>query len=192
MRVGSTLYYVLKDQLGSASVLTDASGVPVANADVRYLPFGEARSSTTPMLTDKLFTGQHLMTDLGIYHYAARFYSPRLGRFLSADTILPGYANPQNLNRYTYALNNPLGYVDPSGHRACSLVNSGECDDTEENVIQLLDYVENWILNDRKDKIRGKYTSLAAMGKVVQKAAYIFGNDWNGFLDATTYFFNGL
>jgi RHS repeat-associated protein len=191
MRIGSTLYYVLKDHLGSASVLTDAIGALVTGADVRYLPFGEARSSTAPMLTDKLFTGQRLMADLGIYHYGARFYSPKLGRFLSADTIVPGYNNPQNLNRYTYALNNPLGYIDPSGHRACNLVNSGECDDTEENVIQLLDYVENWILNDRKDKIRGKYTSLSAMGKVVEKAAYIFGNDWNGFLDATTYVFTG-
>jgi hypothetical protein len=69
--------------------------------------------------------------------------------------------------------------------------NNGNCDDTEENVLKLLDYVESKILNDRKDKIRGKYTSLAAMGKVVEKAAYIFGNDWNGFLDATTYVFTG-
>ena len=59
------------------------------------------------------------MAGLGIYHYQARFYSPKLGRFLSADTIVPGYANPQNLNRYSYVLNNPLKYIDPSGH--CSV-----------------------------------------------------------------------
>jgi len=68
------------------------------------------------MYTDKLFTGQREMEGLGIYHYGARFYSPKLGRFLSADTIVPGYANPQNLNRFSYVLNNPLRYTDPTGH----------------------------------------------------------------------------
>jgi hypothetical protein len=39
-----------------------------------------------------------------------------LGRFISADTIAPGLGNPQNRNRYSYALNNPLKYTDPTGH----------------------------------------------------------------------------
>jgi hypothetical protein len=43
-------------------------------------------------------------------------YSPLLGRFLSADTIVPNYANPQLLNRFSYAIGNPLKYKDPSGH----------------------------------------------------------------------------
>jgi hypothetical protein len=38
---------------------------------------------------------------------------------LSGDTIVPSYANPQSLNRYSYVLNNPLRYTDPTGHRAC-------------------------------------------------------------------------
>ena len=45
--------------------------------------------------------------------------SPYINRFLSADTIVPRYANPQSLNRYAYTLNNPLRYTDPTGHRAC-------------------------------------------------------------------------
>ena len=116
MRVNSTLYYVLKDHLGSASVLTNTSGTVVAGADTRYYPFGEARFSTSAMLTDKLFTGQRQIAELGIYYYGARFYSPKLGRFLSPDTIIPGYANPQSLNRFSYVLNHPILYNDPSGH----------------------------------------------------------------------------
>ncbi|MEO6063438.1 MAG: polymorphic toxin-type HINT domain-containing protein [Thermoflexales bacterium] len=48
--------------------------------------------------------------------YVARGYSPALGRFISADTIVPGAENPQAFNRYAYVLGNPLAYVDPSGH----------------------------------------------------------------------------
>ena len=74
MRVNSTLYYVLKDHLGSASVVTDASGNSVGQQ--RYYPFGETRWTTGSIFTDRLFTGQREMAGLGIYHYNARFYSP--------------------------------------------------------------------------------------------------------------------
>jgi RHS repeat-associated protein len=114
MRINNTLYYTLKDHLGSASVVTDASGNILG--ENRYYPFGETRLTTGTIFTDKLFTGQREMAGLGIYHYGARFYSPKLGRFLSADTIVPGAANPQAYNRYSYVLNNPLRYIDPTGH----------------------------------------------------------------------------
>ena len=114
MRINSTLYYTLKDHLGSASVVTDASGNILGTQ--RYYPYGETRLSTGTIFTDKLFTGQREMVGLGIYHYQARFYSPKLGRFLSPDTIVPGAANPQAYNRYSYVLNNPLRYTDPTGH----------------------------------------------------------------------------
>ena len=68
------------------------------------------------MPTDKKFTGQRL-DGTGLYYYSARYYDPQIGRFISADTIIPDPANPQSLDRYSYVLNNPLKYVDPSGHR---------------------------------------------------------------------------
>jgi len=114
MRINSTLYFILKDHLGSASVVTDASGTILG--ENRYYPFGETRVTTGTIFTDRLFTGQREMAGLGIYHYNARFYSPKLGRFLSADTIVPSYANPQSLNRFSYTVNNPLRYTDPTGH----------------------------------------------------------------------------
>ncbi|MFQ6102534.1 MAG: RHS repeat-associated core domain-containing protein, partial [Anaerolineae bacterium] len=55
----------------------------------------------------------------GLVFMHARYYDARLGRFISADTVVPGPGNPQDLNRYAYVRNNPLNYTDPSGHRAC-------------------------------------------------------------------------
>ena len=55
--------------------------------------------------------------ELGLYYYNARYYLPGLGRFLSADTIVPDPQNPQSLNRYTYVLNSPINFSDPTGHR---------------------------------------------------------------------------
>ncbi len=114
MRINSTLYYILKDHLGSASVVTDANGNTVG--EDRFYPFGETRLTTGIIYTDRLFTGQREITGLGIYHFNARFYSPKLGKFLSPDTIIPSLGNPQSLNRFSYVTNNPLRYTDPTGH----------------------------------------------------------------------------
>jgi RHS repeat-associated protein len=110
------VYYIHTDHLGSTSVLSDESGQQ-AGERVAYLPYGSVRlgdASTLP--TDYGFTGQRLEAGLGLMHYGARFYSPRLGRFVSADSIVPEPGEPQALNRYAYVTNNPLRFVDPTGH----------------------------------------------------------------------------
>ncbi|HXF84638.1 MAG TPA: RHS repeat-associated core domain-containing protein [Anaerolineales bacterium] len=65
-------------------------------SEQRYLPLGQIRADPTPITqTDFGYTGQRALPDTGLMDYKARFYSPSLGRFLSADTIVPSYANPQ-------------------------------------------------------------------------------------------------
>jgi RHS repeat-associated protein len=76
------------------------------------------------MPTDRQYTGQRREASLGFYDYVARQYDPALGRFLQADSIIPNPGNPQSLNRYSYVLNSPLRYTDPSGHFE---VPEGEC-----------------------------------------------------------------
>ncbi|MDQ1301913.1 MAG: hypothetical protein QG637_1835, partial [Chloroflexota bacterium] len=114
-RRGGTVYYLTGDRLGSTSLLTDASGGEVGRQ--RYYPYGAPRNQSGTLATDYRFTGQRSEeATLGsLYDYNARFYSPALGRFLSADTIVPSPGNPQSLNRYAYVLNNPLRYTDPTG-----------------------------------------------------------------------------
>ncbi len=60
---------------------------------MRYTPYGVTRSGTLD--TDRRYTGQRWEASLGLYDYGARFYSPGLGRFVSADTVVPGAGNPQ-------------------------------------------------------------------------------------------------
>lgn len=62
------------------------------------------------------YTGKELDSTTGLYYYEARYYDPTLGRFISADTIVPNPRDPQDLNRYTYVGNNPFRYTDPTGN----------------------------------------------------------------------------
>ena len=119
MRQEDVVYYIHSDHLGSTSVLSDGSGQQAGDR-VAYLPYGGLRlgdASTLP--TDYTFTGQRDEAGLGLMHYGARFYSPRLGRFVSADSIVPEPGEPQALNRFAYVINNPVLYRDPSGHAVC-------------------------------------------------------------------------
>jgi RHS repeat-associated protein len=115
-----TLRYVHQDSLSSTSLMTDDDGVQIG-ATVKYLPFGGTRAGNVP--TDKLFTGQRL-DETGLYYYNARYYDATIGRFISADTVIQSPANPQYLNRYSYGLNNPLKYTDPTGHSPAWFLNS--------------------------------------------------------------------
>jgi RHS repeat-associated protein len=87
---------------------------------IEYHPFGTYRQRTDYDASfpnvNYTFTEQEDDDELGLYNYKARLYDPALGRFFSADAIIPKYDDPQNLNRYSYCLNNPLVYVDPTGN----------------------------------------------------------------------------
>jgi len=122
--------YMLGDHLGSTSVTTDSTGAKVS--EMRYKPWGEVRYhwldstlTTTPAykLPVYTFTGQRSYVDdpstvavegFGLMDYNARMYDPMTGRFIQADSIVPG--GMQGLDRYAYVNNSPVNYVDPSGH----------------------------------------------------------------------------
>jgi RHS repeat-associated protein len=111
---GNTLYYLHSDHLGSTSVTTSITGTVLARQD--YTPYGSVRSGGG-LPTDIGFTGQRAESGLGsLMYFRARFYSPYLNRWLQPDSIVPEPGNPQALNRYAFVYNNPLKYIDPSGH----------------------------------------------------------------------------
>ena len=86
---------------------------------ISYRPYGQPRQSSEELYQ---FTSQEYSSELGIYDYNARQYNPILKRFLQADTVIFDHYNPQSLNRYSYTVNNPLKYTDPTGHFVFAVV----------------------------------------------------------------------
>ncbi|MFA5125304.1 MAG: RHS repeat-associated core domain-containing protein [Patescibacteria group bacterium] len=109
----STTDYYHGDHLGSSSIITDQDGQQVQYLE--YAPYGTVAHNEGTDATAYKFTGKEL-DSTGLYFYSARYYDPEIGRFVSADTIVQAPYDPQSLNRYAYCRNNPIKYVDPSGH----------------------------------------------------------------------------
>ncbi len=71
--------------------------------------------SSTEILFDRGYTGHQMLDEFGIIDMNGRIYDPVIARFLSPDPFIQAPSNTQNFNRYSYVLNNPLVYSDPSG-----------------------------------------------------------------------------
>ncbi|MBN2074631.1 MAG: RHS repeat-associated core domain-containing protein [Dehalococcoidales bacterium] len=126
--------------------MTDDEGDEISS--IEYYPYGEWLESASEMPTDRLFTGQHY-DDTGLYYYGARYYDPVIGRFISADTIVSNPAKPQSFKRYSFCLNNPLKYIDPSGHAV------GFSSDVVTIVFDKnMQYLDPWTLNGMSNVIR--------------------------------------
>ena len=124
---GESTSYLHQDHLGSTSVITgrDTAGKVVVLERQYYDAFGlplkdstDARTAATKSsdITKQGFTGHETLAAFGLIQMNARLYDPALGRFISADTFIQSPLNLQSYNRYSYVLNNPLSYTDPTGH----------------------------------------------------------------------------
>jgi len=117
----SILWHVFTDHLGSPSVLIDADS---AENKLEYSftswgiprdPTDWSQSATTSLLADRGFTGHEHLTEFGLINMNGRVYDPVIGRFLSPDPYVQMPGIRSGYNRYSYCLNNPLVYTDPSG-----------------------------------------------------------------------------
>jgi RHS repeat-associated protein len=133
VRYDGTEYYH-RDHLGSVIAVTRDLGVTADAAGdmhaslLSFDAFGKRRNvdwSDTPGGADQYspssrgnldYTGHEAITEVGLIHMNGRVYDPGLGVFLSADPNIQAASMSQNYNRYSYVLNNPLKYNDPSGY----------------------------------------------------------------------------
>ncbi|MBP2029401.1 RHS repeat-associated protein [Methanohalophilus levihalophilus] len=110
-KTADVMEWYLSDHLGSTSLMVDENGTEIERSE--YFPYGAIESGGSEKYG---FTGQENDVDTGLMYYGARYYSPEVRVFTQPDTMIPDPYNPQTLNRYAYALNNPLKYTDPSGN----------------------------------------------------------------------------
>jgi RHS repeat-associated protein len=117
---GQAVRYMHADHLGSVSVITNELGQVLER--LSFDAFGRPRNpngtdgAVSSAYSKRGFTGHEMDSELSLINMNARLYSPVLGRFISADTIVPNPGNMQDFNRYAYVNNNPLLYIDPTGH----------------------------------------------------------------------------
>jgi RHS repeat-associated protein len=115
--VDSSMRYHHQDHL-SVRLTTDTSGNLLGQQG--HFPFGESwyLTSTT---TKWEFTTYERDVESGNDYAMARYHVNRLGRFSSVDPVQGPVANPQSLNRYAYAINDPVNAVDPTGKVLCGV-----------------------------------------------------------------------
>jgi len=107
-------YLFLYNGHGDVVQILDASG-RVMN-EYEYDEWGSVLSQNETIANDFKYAGEMQDSETGLYYLRARYYDPTLGRFISKDSYEGSITNPLSLNLYTYVQNNPLIYVDPTGH----------------------------------------------------------------------------
>ena len=121
------IHYVLKDNLGSWTTITDENGN--VEQQLGFDAWGNLRNPQTwanytdddtfdgPMF-DRGFTGHEHLTAFGLVNMNGQMYDPVTSSFLSADRFVQNPLTAMGFNRYAYCMNNPLRFVDPTGWEA--------------------------------------------------------------------------
>ncbi len=120
----TSVYFIHKDHLGSYHTITDINGNIVET--LSFDAWGNRRNHLdgtytnlpTSFLFDRGFTGHEHLDNFGLINMNGRVYDPVLSRFLSPDSYVQAPGFSQSFNRYSYAFNNPLVYIDPDGNIA--------------------------------------------------------------------------
>jgi len=115
-------FYTYTDHLGSILTVTDDEGTVVAEQN--FDAWGRNRNASdwtydniasVPSWLYRGFTGHEHVPHFALINMNGRMYDPVLGRMLSVDNYVQAPLSSQGYNRYSYVMNNPLNYVDPSG-----------------------------------------------------------------------------
>jgi uncharacterized protein (TIGR02594 family) len=116
------MHFAYKVSLGSFDAITNNRNNAVER--LSFDAWGRRRNATdwtynnvpATFLFDRGFTGHEHMDAFGLINANGRIYDPCMGRFLSPDIVVQSPDFTQDYNRYSYAINNPLKYTDPSGY----------------------------------------------------------------------------
>lgn len=114
-------FYLHRDYQGSIVAISNNSGQVVEKrlfdpwGNIIVIQDGSGNILSSLTVLDRGYTGHEHLQNVGLIHMNGRLYDPKLHRFLQPDNFIQNPYNTQNYNRYSYVLNNPLKYTDPSG-----------------------------------------------------------------------------
>jgi RHS repeat-associated protein len=113
----AVMHYILTDHLGGTNVVTDDANTIIQTLD--YYPYGAPRVKTGTDVSQREYIGQYYDEGTSLSYLNARYYSSDRGQFTSQDPVFwsskQNLKNPQSLNSYSYANDNPIGLSDPNG-----------------------------------------------------------------------------
>ncbi len=159
---GTDSYYHY-DSRGSTIALTDA-GESITDK-YAYDPFGKLANSTGPTTNPFKYVGSHGVQDEGngLQYVRARYYASEIGRFITKDPQAGSDKDGQSLNRYVYALNNPIVLIDISGFSAQEggsvQSNSGSSDSLHNRYVDSGDRIKQAFREWQKAQIESDFMS---------------------------------
>jgi RHS repeat-associated protein len=112
----NTFYHT--DHLGNVMGASDDDGVYTPSVGDNYESYGDSGRYSRPDPSNPAYTGKKFDPHTGLYYFGGRYYDPDAKRFISPDPMAYSPGNPISFNRYAYANNNPLRYIDPDGANA--------------------------------------------------------------------------
>jgi len=154
----NNVIYYFADHLGTSRVNAEVlSGQNTATLcyDADFYPFGGERPYTDTCTQNYKFTGKERDSESGLDNFGFRYLTSSMGRFMSPDSIANDWelANPQTWNRYAYARNNPLIYVDPDGAAVELICTGGNADQCAAQRQAALQTLQNAVGNKAADSL---------------------------------------
>ncbi|MGD9992536.1 MAG: RHS repeat domain-containing protein [Salinivirgaceae bacterium] len=120
-KTNDAMFYVHSDHLGSIHFITNTIGN--TEQELSFDAWGRQRNATNWTYSnvpepkfERGYTFHEHLAEFGLINMNGRMYDPIVGRMLSPDPVLQNPYSTQNYNRYSYVVNNPLKYTDPSGY----------------------------------------------------------------------------
>lgn len=111
---GKIDYYYLYNGHGDVVQIVDRNGK--TQNTYAYDEWGNIKNKNEKIANPFKYAGELYDEETGLYYLSSRYYDPTVGRFISKDAFEGLITNPLTFNAYTYGNNNPVMYIDPTGH----------------------------------------------------------------------------
>lgn len=124
LQYNGNIYYYLLNAQGDVIRMLDSTGATAASYE--YDPFGNIISATGPMAEANplRYRGYYYDRETGFYYLNSRYYDPKTGRFINADSYVSTGQGIVGYNMFAYCGNNPVNMSDPMGYFASGIITS--------------------------------------------------------------------